>query len=76
MGVLNLSRKTLEFSGFDKKASYTRLSKFLKTRSLLFVNDCFKNENNAVDGVFLLKPERGPIVLNHNQPVINVERTN
>ncbi|WP_235208357.1 hypothetical protein, partial [Saccharicrinis fermentans] len=38
---------------FDKKASKTRLSIFLKPRSLLIVNDCFKNENNAVFGVFL-----------------------
>ncbi len=35
------------------KASKTRLSIFLKPRSLLIVNDCFKNENNAVFGVFL-----------------------
>jgi hypothetical protein len=32
---------------YVKKAPKTRLSKFLKPRSLLFVNDCFKNENNA-----------------------------
>ncbi|GAF04951.1 hypothetical protein JCM21142_93674 [Saccharicrinis fermentans DSM 9555 = JCM 21142] len=46
-------KKTTVFSVFDKKASKTRLSIFLKPRSLLIVNDCFKNENNAVFGVFL-----------------------
>lgn len=38
-----------------KKTPTTKLSKFLKTRSLLVVNYCFKNENNAVFGVFLQK---------------------
>jgi hypothetical protein len=41
------------FQVFDKKTSKTRLSKFLKSRSLLIVNDSFKNESNAVFGVFL-----------------------
>ncbi|GAF05640.1 hypothetical protein JCM21142_104383 [Saccharicrinis fermentans DSM 9555 = JCM 21142] len=45
--------ETSVFSVFDKKASKTRLSIFLKPRSLLMVNDCFKNENNAIFGVFL-----------------------
>ncbi len=33
---------------FDKKTTKTRLMKLLKSRSLLFVNDCFNNEHNAV----------------------------
>ena len=51
-------KKTKLFSVFDKKASNTRLSKFLKLRSLLFVNDCFKNKNNAVVDVFLQRLDR------------------
>ena len=51
--LTSASKKTKIFPVFDKKAPNTRLSKFLKPRSLLFVNDCFKNENNAVVGVFL-----------------------
>jgi hypothetical protein len=47
------SKKTTKFSVFDKKGSNTRLSKFLKPRSLQEVNDCFKNESNAVVAVFL-----------------------
>jgi len=46
-------KKTELFSVFDKKTSKIRLAKFLKTRSLLSVNDCFKNEHNAIFGVFL-----------------------
>jgi glycosyltransferase involved in cell wall biosynthesis len=51
--LLNASKKTTKFSVFGKKAPNTRLSKFLKPRSLQVVNDCFKNESNAVVGVFL-----------------------
>lgn len=51
--LTSASKKTKIFPVFDKKAPNTRLSKFLKPRSLLFVNDCFKNENNEVVGVFL-----------------------
>mgnify|MGYP006879618216 CR=1 FL=1 len=51
--VFSGCKKTPCFWIFDKKPSKTRLSKFLKPRSLLIVNDCFKNENNAVFGVFL-----------------------
>jgi septal ring factor EnvC (AmiA/AmiB activator) len=47
------SKKTTKFSVFDKKGLNTRLSKFLKARSLQVVNDCFKKESNAVVGVFL-----------------------
>ena len=55
-------KKTELFSVFDKnracelnevKTSKIRLAKFLKPRSLLSVNDCFKNEYNAIFGVFL-----------------------
>jgi hypothetical protein len=46
------SKKTTKFSVFDKKAPNTRLSKVLKPRSLQVINDCFKNESNAVVGVF------------------------
>lgn len=46
-------KKTHDFSVFYKKVQKTRLSKFLNPRSLLVVNDWFKNENNAVFGVFL-----------------------
>ncbi|MCF6331739.1 MAG: efflux RND transporter periplasmic adaptor subunit [Draconibacterium sp.] len=56
----NASKKTTYFHSFDKKASKTKpapncrgLSKFLKPRSLLLVNDCFRNESNEVFGVFL-----------------------
>lgn len=38
---------------FVKKLIKTRHSLFLKPRSLLFVNDCFKNENSAVFDNFL-----------------------
>lgn len=38
---------------FDKKKAKTRLSKFLKSRSLHKVNDCFKNESNTVFAVLL-----------------------
>ncbi|GAF05276.1 hypothetical protein [Saccharicrinis fermentans] len=51
--IISGCKKTTVFSVFDKKASKTRPSIFLKIRSLLIVNDCFKNENNAVFGVFL-----------------------
>ena len=50
------SKKTMDFPVFDKKAPNTRLSFRcigMESRSLLFVNDCFKNENIAVVGVFL-----------------------
>ena len=54
MGKLFSARKkTILFSVFDEKTSKTRLSKFLNLRSLLFVNDWFKNESNEVFGVFL-----------------------
>ena len=48
-------KKTELYSVFDKKTSKIRLAKFLKPRSLLSVNDCFKNEHNAIFGVFLSK---------------------
>jgi hypothetical protein len=51
--LYSASKKTTKFSVFDKKGPNTRLSKFLKSRSLQEVNDCFKNESNAVVGVFL-----------------------
>jgi len=51
--LISVCKKTLVFFFFDKKTSRTRLAKFLKTRSLLIVNDCFKNKHNAVFGVFL-----------------------
>jgi len=63
--VNNLScvfKKTHVFFTSDKKTSKTRLAsflrvshrqEFLKTRSLFIINDCFKNEHNAVFGVFL-----------------------
>lgn len=51
--IISVCKKTVYFQVFDKKTSKTRLSKFLKSRSLLIVNDCFKNESNAVFGVFL-----------------------
>jgi len=60
--VFSGCKKTELFSVFDKnraselnevKTSKIRLAKFLKTRSLLSVNDCFKNEHNAIFGVFL-----------------------
>jgi len=51
--LLSVCQKTAKFQVFDKKASKTRLSKLLKPRSLLFVNDCFKSESNAVFDVFL-----------------------
>jgi len=37
---------------FDEKTFKTRLFKFLKSKSLHFVNDYFKNESNAVLDVF------------------------
>ncbi len=49
------SKKTTKFSVFDKTGPNTRISKFFKPRSLQEVNDCFKNESNAVVGVFLLR---------------------
>jgi hypothetical protein len=52
------SKKTTKFSVFDKKAPDTRRSKFLKPRSLQVVNDCFKNESNAVVRVFLQRLNR------------------
>ncbi|MCF8362078.1 MAG: hypothetical protein K9G70_05595, partial [Prolixibacteraceae bacterium] len=51
--INSASKKTKEFSVFVKKAPNTRLSKFLKSRSPDSRDDCFKNENNAVVGVFL-----------------------
>jgi hypothetical protein len=51
--LFSVSKKTKEFKVFDKKEPNTRVLKFLKPRSLPFVNDCFKNENSAVVGVFL-----------------------
>ncbi len=60
--VFSVSKKNAYIQVFDlsakarqagKNVSKTRLAKFLKPRSLLFVNDCFKNEYNAVFGVFL-----------------------
>jgi hypothetical protein len=56
--ALNACKEILRFLVFDKKTSKTRLSKFLKPRSLLIVNDCFKNENNAVFGLFLQRLNR------------------
>jgi hypothetical protein len=38
--------------GVDNLRCQTRFLKFLKPRSLLLVKDCFKNESNAVFGVF------------------------
>jgi outer membrane protein assembly factor BamB len=43
----------MKFQVFTKKASNTRLSKFLNPGSLHVVNDWFKNESNEVVGVFL-----------------------
>jgi hypothetical protein len=51
--LVSASKKTCNFCGFDKKTSKIRLSKFLKLRSLQMVNDCFKNESNAIFDVFL-----------------------
>jgi len=51
--IISVCKKTHIFFVCDKKTSRTRLAEFLKTRSLLIVNDCFKNEQNAVFGVFL-----------------------
>ncbi|MDA3954387.1 MAG: FG-GAP-like repeat-containing protein [Bacteroidales bacterium] len=51
--LITACKKTPRFEFFDKKTSKTRLSKFLKLRSLIIVNDCFKNESNAEFGVFL-----------------------
>ena len=68
-------KKTELFSVFDKnraselnevKTSKMRLAKFLKPRSLLSVNDCFKNEHNAIFGVFL---QRLIIPLQVNNPL-------
>jgi hypothetical protein len=53
LDLYSACKKTLHFWVFDKKTSKTRLSKFLKPRSFLVVNDCFKNENNAAFGLFL-----------------------
>ena len=59
--VSSASKKTKLFLVFDKnrarelnevKTSKIRHAKFLKPRSLLSVNDCFKNEHNAIFGVF------------------------
>jgi hypothetical protein len=47
--LVRASKKTTKFSVFDKKGPNTRLSKFSKPRSLQVVNDCFKNERNAVN---------------------------
>ncbi len=50
--LISVCKKTPGFVVLCQKTSKTRLSKLLKTRSLLFVNDCFKSESNAVFGVF------------------------
>jgi len=60
MNYLVSARKLLFFLVFDKKTSRTRLAKFLKTRSLIIVNDCFKNKYNAVFGVFLQRLFNNP----------------
>jgi TonB-linked SusC/RagA family outer membrane protein len=52
MNIDSASKKTKNSQVFDKKASKARLSKFLNPGSLLMVNDWFKNESNAVFGVF------------------------
>jgi len=51
-------KKTTIFQVFDKKTSKTRLSNILKIGCLPFLNDCFKNESNAVSGVFLQRLNR------------------
>ena len=51
--LTSVCQKTPCFKVFDKKTTKTRLSKFLEPRSLLWVNNCCKNESNAVFGVFL-----------------------
>ena len=60
--LFSASKKTKLFLVFDKnrarelnevKTSKIRHAKFLKPGSLLSVNDCFKNEHNAIFGVFL-----------------------
>ncbi len=64
--LYSAGKKTTFFQVFDKKSSkasppewqsraglLSRWLSRLKLRSLHFVNDCFKNESNAVFGVFL-----------------------
>jgi len=51
--LFSASKKTTFFTVFDKKTPKTRLAKFLKTGSTPEAYDCFKNEHNAVFGVFL-----------------------
>ena len=62
LGIISGCKKTKLFFVFDKnrarelnevKTSKIRLAKFLKSSSLLSVNDCFVNEHNAIFGVFL-----------------------
>lgn len=79
MMLFSASKKTKVFSVFDKKAPNTRLSKFLKPRSLLIVNNCFKNENAAV-GVFLQRLYKINIILKteraHSAGLMNVSNQN
>jgi alpha-glucosidase len=51
--LLSSCKNTIHFGVFDKRTSKTRLSKFLKLRSLLILYDCFRNESKAVFGVYL-----------------------
>jgi hypothetical protein len=51
--IVSTPKKITNSQAFDKKALNTRLSKFLNPGSLPIVNDWFKNESNAVLGVFL-----------------------
>ncbi|RLD41881.1 MAG: alcohol dehydrogenase [Bacteroidetes bacterium] len=48
----NYGQEVLNIDIFDEKTFKTKLLKFLKSRSLHFVNDYFKNESNAVLDVF------------------------
>ncbi len=51
--IIRNCKRTLNIQVFDKKASKTRLSKSFETKEFTLVNDCFKNENNAVFDVLL-----------------------
>jgi alpha-galactosidase len=55
--VENDSKRTTNSRVFTKKASNTRISKFLNPGSLHEENDWFKNKSNEVVGVLLERPD-------------------